>query len=199
MKLLANLPRKHFGAILADCPWHFRSYAKSDPKTDRGVKYRTMTIDEIKALPIADFAAKDCHLFLWTTGPHFPLALDVMNSWGFKFSGMAFVWLKLKRTFEPSQLEYVSNIEKHFHLGLGFTTRKNAEFVLLGRRGNARRIAKDVRELIFAPVRQHSRKPDEVHERIERYCAGPRLELFGRQRRKGWTVRGDEVDKFNQK
>jgi N6-adenosine-specific RNA methylase IME4 len=200
VKLLSGLPRRHYGAILADPPWHFRSYAASaNPESDRSIKYRTMTPDEIKALPIGDLAAPGgCHLFLWATGPQLPLALDVMRAWGFDYSGTAFVWLKLRKTFTPAQLPYVSNIERHFHVGLGFTTRKNAEFVLLGRRGNARRLAKDVRELIFAPVREHSRKPDEVHERIERYCAGPFLELWARKStRQGWTFRGDECDKFN--
>lgn len=198
-RLLLGLPRGGFGAILADPPWHFRFYAASaNPESDRSVErhYATMGLADIKALPIKEVAAADAHLFLWTTGPHLPLALEVMTSWGFTYSGIAFTWLKLRRTFTPEQLKYVTNIERHFHVGLGFTTRKNAEFVLLGRRGNARRIAKDVRELIFAPVREHSRKPDEAHGRIERYCAGPYLELFGRQRRKGWTVRGDETGKF---
>jgi septum formation topological specificity factor MinE len=70
------------------------------------------------------------------------------------------------------------------------------EDVLLGRRGNCRRIAKDVYEVILAPVREHSRKPDEVYARIERYCAGPYLELFARTRHPGWDARGDQVDMF---
>ncbi len=77
------------------------------------------------------------------------------------------------------------------------TTRANIELCWLGRRGNPIRLDKGVRELIVAPRREHSRKPDEVFERIERYCAGPYLDLFARQRRPGWTVWGDQVDKFS--
>ena len=85
---------------------------------------------------------------------------------------------------------------RDFAIGLGLTTRHNPEICLLARRGRARRIAKDVRELIIAPAREHSRKPDEAYRRIERYAAGPYLELFARQRRPGWTVWGNETGKF---
>lgn len=90
----------------------------------------------------------------------------------------------------------VPSDESDFHVGLGLTTRKNAEFVLLGRRGNAKRLAKDVRELILSPRREHSRKPDEMYSRVERYCAGPYLELFARQPRPGWDSWGNETTKF---
>lgn len=199
--LLAGLPRHHFGNILADPPWTFKSYAKSkNPSSDRHVErhYATMALADIMALPIAALAAPTgCHLFLWTTGPNLPQALEVMTAWGFKYSGIAFTWAKLKKSFDPNQLRVLPTAAGDFHTGLGFTTRKNCEFVLLGRRGNARRLSKSVRELIIAPRREHSRKPDEVHDRIEAYAAGPHLELFGRTSRKGWTVRGDEVGKFD--
>jgi N6-adenosine-specific RNA methylase IME4 len=199
--LVDGLPRRHFGAILADPPWHFRSY--SPPITERGDRsvdrhYPTMGIADIKALPIEELTrAEGCHLFLWTTGPHLPQALDVVAAWGFRYSGVAFTWIKLKKSHDAAQLRVLPTADGDFHVGLGFTTRKNAEFCLLARRGNARRLAKDVRELILAPRREHSRKPDEAHERIERYARGPYLELFGRQERPGWTVVGDEKDKFN--
>jgi N6-adenosine-specific RNA methylase IME4 len=83
--------------------------------------------------------------------------------------------------------------DQRFHMGIGFTTRKNVELCLLGRNGNPRIHAHDVRELIVAPVREHCRKPDEQYERIERLCAGPCLELFARNRRPGWVSCGDEV------
>lgn len=198
--LLRGLRHAHFGAILADPPWAFKSYAKSkSPESDRHVErhYRTMTPDEIKALPIRKYAAATgCHLFLWTTGPMLPQALETMAAWGFKYSGVAFTWVKLKKSHNANQLRILPSAVGDFHVGLGFTTRKNTEFCLLGRWGNARRLAKDVRELIVAPRREHSRKPDETRERIERYCAGPYLELFARSQRKGWTVHGDELDKF---
>jgi N6-adenosine-specific RNA methylase IME4 len=153
-----------------------------------------MSIADICAMPVKEVTAKDAHLFLWTTGPCLRQAFDVIEAWGFRFSTLAFTWAKLKRSYtQPNE-----PIDANFHCGLGLTTRKNCELVLLGRRGNARRNAKDVRELILSPVREHSRKPDAVYERIERYCDGPYLELFGRQSRSGWTVFGNEAQKFDQ-
>jgi N6-adenosine-specific RNA methylase IME4 len=95
------------------------------------------------------------------------------------------------------QLRVLPTAESDLHVGLGLTTRKNAEFCLLARRGNARREAKNVREIIMSPVREHSRKPDEACARVQRYCAGPYLELFARQERPGWTVWGNETAKFS--
>lgn len=149
-------------------------------------------------MPVKDLAHADAHLFLWTTGPCLPQAFDVMESWGFRYSGIAFTWVKLKRSHDPSQLRILPTMAHDLHTGLGFTTRKNAEFCLLGRRGNARRLAKDVREIILSPVREHSRKPDEVYERVQRYCEGPYLELFSRQSRPGWTTWGNEATKFDE-
>lgn len=155
-----------------------------------------MSIKDIAALPVGDVASPDAHLFLWVTGPVLEQAFGVIKAWGFRYSGIAFTWVKFKKSYDPHQLRILPTADGDFHVGLGFTTRKNAEFCLLARRGNAKRIAKNIRELIIAPRREHSRKPDEVHPRIEQYAAGPYLELFGRQQREGWTVRGDEADKF---
>lgn len=199
MTALADLPQKHFGAILADPPWFFRTTTDFVSRRDPRHHYAggVMSVQQIEAMPVAALAAPvGCHLFLWATGPCLPIALNVMAAWGFKYSGVAFTWIKLKKT--SAQLRLVTMMDSEFHVGLGFTTRKNAEFCLLGRRGNARRVAKDVRELIIAPRREHSRKPDEVHGRIERYCAGPYLELFARESHPGWTTWGDEASKFDE-
>jgi len=188
---------------LADPPLHFNSYTAlqmQNPESGRHVErhYDTMSLADIKALPIASLANPEgCHLFLWATGPCLPQAFEVITAWGFRYSSVAFTWAKLKKSFNGEQLRVLPTSASDFHTGLGLTTRKNAEFCLLARRGNARRLAKDVRELIIAPVREHSRKPDETYERIERYAAGPFLELFGRQSRPGWTVRGNEATKFD--
>lgn len=200
--LLAGLPTNGFKAILADPPWHFKSYTAlqmANPGSRRDVErhYSTMSLNDIKALPVKDLASKEgCHLFLWATGPCLPDALATMEAWGFKYSTLAFTWVKLKRSFNPNQLRVLPSVDGDFHVGLGLTTRKNAEICLLGRRGSPRRLAKNIRELIVAPVREHSRKPDEIYQRIESYCSGPYLELFGRQQRDRWVVRGDEAEKF---
>lgn len=198
-----ELPRRHFSCVLADPAWTFKSRtalqaANWDSRRDVEKHYQTMSLEAIMALPVGELAAKDAHLFIWTTGPCLRQTFDVMEAWGFRYSSVAFTWVKLRRAYNAAQLRMVPTADCDLHVGLGLTTRKNAEFCLLGRRGSARRNAKDVREIILAPVREHSRKPDEVYSRIQRYCDGPYLELFSRQRRSGWTTWGNEVGKFGE-
>lgn len=197
----AGLPRGHFKAILADPPWHFRArttlqMSNWTSRRDAEKHYPVLGVEDIKALPVRELAAKDAHLFIWTTGPCLRQTFEVMEAWGFRYSAVAFTWVKLKKSFNALQLRVLPTLESDLHVGLGLTTRKNAEFCLLGRRGNARRNAKDVREIILSPVREHSRKPDEAASRILRYCDGPYLELFARAPRPGWTVWGNETEKF---
>jgi N6-adenosine-specific RNA methylase IME4 len=106
------------------------------------------------------------------------------------------VWIKpVASKFLQGQL-FIN--DELFKMGGGYTTRQNAEYVVLGKRGNPpQRLSKKVRQVIVEPAREHSRKPEKSYASIEQYGAGPYLELFGRQRRRGWTVRGDEADKFN--
>ena len=191
-----------YAAIVADPPWHFRARTaiqSQNPGSRRDAErhYQTMSLEHIKSLPVSGLAADDCHLFLWTTGPNLKQSFEVMEAWGFRYSTLAFTWVKLKRSFDARQFRFTATLESDLHVGLGLTTRKNCEWVLLGRRGNPKRIAKDVREVIMAPVREHSRKPDELFARVERYCVGPYLELFARQTRPGWTTWGLEKTKFD--
>lgn len=191
-----------FKAIVADPPWHFRArtalqMSNWTSRRDAERHYPVMGIEDIKALPVRTLAAKDAHLFLWTTGPCLRMAFDVIEAWGFRYSAIAFTWVKLKRSHNALQLRSLPLAEMDLHVGLGLTTRKNCEFVLLGRRGNAHRNAKNVREVILSPVRQHSRKPDAVYERVEAYCDGPYLSLFSRESRPGWSGWGNESEKFN--
>lgn len=195
--MAANLPPGPFACIAADPPWHFKVRTESGKGRSPEGHYDIMSLHDIKALPVGDVAAKDAHLFLWTTGPVLPQSFAVMEAWGFRYSAVAFTWVKFKRSHNALQLRFVPLVEGDLHVGLGFTTRKNAEFCLLGRRGSAHRNAKNIREIILAPVRQHSRKPDEAYERIERYCDGPRLDMFARESRPGWTAWGNETEKFD--
>ena len=183
-----NIATAHPGqaaAILADPPWNFRTRSPKGEGRSAKQHYGIMSLEEVCALPVAQWAAEDCWLFLWATTPMLPQALRVVDAWGFTYSGNAFCWVKQN----PSGVG--------FHTGLGFTTRKNCELCLLGKHGKPRIRAHDVRELIIAPRREHSRKPDEQSERIERLVAGPYLELYARQRRSGWaTAISDEADRF---
>jgi len=146
--MFAGLPAHTAGAILVDVPWHFRSFTDAVSNRDPRRHYRTMTYAEICSLPVTDLAARDCHLFLWTTSPFLAKAFGVIEAWRFRYSSVAFTWAKLKKNCQ----ELTS--ESDFHLGLGHTTRKSCEFCLLARRGNPRRINRDVHELIVAPRRE---------------------------------------------
>jgi N6-adenosine-specific RNA methylase IME4 len=173
------------GVILADPPWHFSTYSQKGQGKAPSVHYATLSPDEIGGLPISCIAAKDCWLFLWIPSSHVPIGLEVMERWGFAFSGRAFAWAK---TYPKSG---------KYHFGLGKTTRKGVEDCWLGRLGKPHILAHDVRELIISPAREHSRKPDQQYPRIERLCAGPYVELFARTRRLGWVSIGDETNRFS--
>lgn len=184
-----------FGAILADCPWRFQVWSAKG--LDRAPPYATMKLPEIMALPVADLAARDCILFLWATDPMLPQALEVGRAWGFTHKTTAFTWVKMRRAGSPRGLLFKEPEHKLFPMGPGYWTRANPETCLLFTRGKPKRLSRSVRQLLIAPRREHSRKPDEQYARIEALCDGPYLELFARSRRSGWTAWGNEVGKFD--
>jgi N6-adenosine-specific RNA methylase IME4 len=204
MNDMLKLPQAgKYAMIVADPPWHFRArtalqMSNWTSRRDAERHYNVMGVDDIAALPVKEIAAPDAHLMLWITGPLFVEGkhLAIMKAWGFKPSSVAFTWVKLKRSIDTRQLRLTATQESDLHVGLGLTTRKNAEFCILGRRGNAKRVSKSVREIILSPVREHSRKPDEFYSRAMAYAAGPYVELFARQARPGWDAWGNQVDKF---
>jgi N6-adenosine-specific RNA methylase IME4 len=145
-------------------------------------RYATMTLDSLKALPIGKLAASDCAMFMWTTGPMMVQAQQLFEAWGFEFKTVAFDWIKTVRSGGDA-----------LHWGMGYWTRSNPEYVLLGTKGTPRRLAMDVHSVIMTPVGEHSEKPEEARRRIERLVAGPYLELFARRTAPGWTTWGNEV------
>lgn len=181
-----------YGAILADVPSKFKVYSSKGAGRSPERHYRTMPIPEIKKIPVLDLAAPDCFLFFWTSGSQLKNAIEIIDAWGFKYSSTAFVWLKLNR-----RAHEIFWTRKEFFMGQGYTTRKNAEFCLLATRGKPKRKSKKVRELIFAPRREHSRKPDEIYQNVEDFAPGPYVELFSRTTAPGWQCFGDESDKFS--
>lgn len=156
-----------------------------------------MTIDDIKALPVADVAARDCVLILWYVAPLLPEALEVGRAWGFAYKTSGFTWAKLRRVSSKRHQLHDDHWHKLFPIGTGYWTRANPEQCLLFTRGRPKRLSAAVRELIVAPRREHSRKPDEQYVSIEQLVAGPYLELFARSARPGWTAWGNEVGKFD--
>ena len=187
------IPLGGFRAIVADPGWPYCTFSDKGKERSADNHYKCLSLGEIAALPVRELAAKDCHLFLWVTGPCLVqgMHIPVIERWGFKPSSDVFVWLKVKKGLGLTEVT-----ENVFTMGLGHTTRKNAEYVVLGRRGSPRRKTKAMHQLILAPRREHSRKPDKFFERVEAYCEGPYVELFARQSRPNWTSWGDELTKF---
>ena len=141
-----------------------------------------MSMEDIKALPVSELAAKDCALFLWVTFPMLREAWPVMEAWGFTFKTVAFVWIKLNRKADS------------LYWGMGYWTRANAEICLLATRGNPKRQAKNVHHVILSHVEEHSKKPEEARRRIEALMGDvPRVELFARRYSPGWDVWGYDV------
>ena len=197
---MKDLPRKYFGAALLDPPWRFETYNEAGRsrcpdwrpfKGSPSKHYDTMSAEEIASLPIADCMLPDACLFLWISWPMLLEAIALIDRWGFTYKTCAFAWMKA----HIQQIDIFRDDADPL-MGNGYWSRANSEVCLLGTRGKPKRLNADVRQGIIEPRREHSRKPDCVHERIERLVAGPYLELFARQRRKGWTCFGNEVDKF---
>jgi N6-adenosine-specific RNA methylase IME4 len=182
----ANLAGQKFGVIAADPPWHFKTWTKKGTGRSAEQHYDTMSNQDIKRLPVADLAARDCALFLWVVDCQLDVGLETMRAWGFKFVTRGFDWVKY------------NHATGKFAMGMGMTTRTGAEQCLLGTRGSPRRLSKGVRQVIAAPRREHSRKPDEFFIQVETLFAGPYLELFARQTRPNWVSWGLETKKFSQ-
>ena len=174
---------KKYNVILADPPWSFRAWSNKGMGRSAEQHYPTMRLEDIKALPVSDLAAEDCVLFLWATFPMLKEALEVIDTWGFTYKTVAFTWVKENRK-SPG-----------LFWGLGYWTRANAEICLLATRGSPKRQSAAVHQVILSPVERHSKKPDEVRERIVTLMGDvPRVELFARQQTPGWDVWGNEVE-----
>lgn len=186
-----ELKRNHYGALLLDPPWHFEVWAEGSVRNVSS-KYPTMRMDELMSLPVSELAADDCVLFCWVTWPKLIESLEVIKNWGFSYKTCAFAWLKA----DVSTIDMFSD-PKDSDIGMGYWTRANSEVALLATRGKPKRLNADVRQGIIAPRREHSRKPEGIHQRIERLVAGPYADLFARQSgRSGWDYWGNETEKF---
>ena len=170
---------RKYQAILIDPPWPFNTYARKGVVPARGAQpYETMTMESMAALPIDRLAAKDCALFLWQSDSLPGASVRLAEAWGVTVkTDNVFIWRK------PS-------------IGMGYWSRKECETVALLTRGKPRRVGKGVRQVIDAPRREHSRKPDEIYRRIEALVGGPYLEMFARQEWPGWKSWGNETGKF---
>ena len=180
-----SLKRRKYGVIYADPPWSFRNWSAKGTGRNAVSHYDCLSFERLSALRVSDLAAEDCVLLLWAVDPLLDKAFDLMRAWGFEYKTVAFYWVKQNTNSDG------------FFTGLGYWTRGNPEQCLLGTRGRPRRLGKDVRKLVIDRRREHSRKPDQVRERIERLVRGPYLELFARETKRGWDCWGDQIALFN--
>lgn len=174
-----------FKTILADPPWQFQNRTgKVAPEHKRLNRYPTMKLEEIKALPVAEVADENSHLYLWVPNALLIEGLSVMEAWGFQYK-TNIVWEKIRNDGGPDGR------------GVGFYFRNVTELLLFGVRGSHMRTLAPGRSqvnLIRSKKREHSRKPDEMIELIEKCSPGPYLELFARGQREGWTLWGNQAN-----
>lgn len=174
---------KKYKVIYADPPWHYRVYSQKGEGRSAENHYHTMKIEDIRSLPVETIADDDCILFLWVTFPCLLEGISVMESWGFTYKTCGFNWVKRNKKSDS------------FFLGLGFWTRSNSEICLLGTKGRPKRVSKAVAQVCDARIMEHSKKPDEIRDRIVELCGDvPRIELFARERYEGWDCLGDAID-----
>ena len=174
---------QRYSVIYADPPWTFRTWSSKGKGRSAERHYPCMSKAEIQRLPVQDMAAEDCVLFLWVTFPCLQEGLELIKAWGFKYKTVAFTWVKRCKRSD------------NFFAGIGYWTRANAEICLLATKGHPKRQDRNVKQLCVSKLREHSRKPDEVRERIVRLMGDvPRIELFAREKADGWDAWGNEID-----
>jgi N6-adenosine-specific RNA methylase IME4 len=179
--------RRKFGTILADPPWQFQNKTgKVAPEHRRLSRYNTLSLADIKMLPVAEISADVAHLYLWCPNALLPEGLEVMQAWGFHYKSNL-VWHKIRKDGGSDGR------------GVGFYFRNVTELVLFGVRGKGpkvRTLAPGRRQvnLLATRKREHSRKPDELYDIIEACSRGPYLEMFARGKRKSWETWGNQAD-----
>ncbi|RIT44624.1 methyltransferase [Mycobacteroides abscessus] len=166
----ATAKTRRYRTILVDPPWDVQQ--QGGRGADR--HYPLMPLERIKAIPVADLATPDAHLWLWVTNATLRIGYDVMEAWGF-VPRSPLTWIKPR-------------------LGLGNYLRNATEHLILGTRGNAPVRFRAQPTWIFAPLQDHSHKPEEQYAIVERISPGPYLELFARRRQPGWDAWGNEID-----
>jgi len=175
------------GTVLADPPWQFANRTgKMAPEHKRLNRYSTLTLNQIKEIPVSVACASCCHLYLWVPNALVKEGLEVMEAWGFKYK-TNIVWHKVRKDGGPDGR------------GVGFYFRNTTELILFGIRGKIRTLSPGRRQvnIIKSQKREHSRKPDELYEIIEKCSPGPYLELFARGRHSAlWSVWGNQSEEY---
>jgi N6-adenosine-specific RNA methylase IME4 len=182
-----NLPDKKYDVILMDPPW---SYHGAQDKMGAAAKfYSTMSDEDLLAMPVMDLLNDKSVVFMWATAPRLDFAIDLLRYWGLAYRGVAFTWVKTKKDgLTPIGAQGVRPS----------VVKPTAEFVIVGspiKKGRPLQISDEsVQHIVLAAKQEHSRKPDDVHQRINRlYPDASKLEMFARRPFEGWDVWGNEV------
>ena len=180
--------------IYADVPWSYDDKKGNLPKLG-GITYPTMSLDDLRELPIINIADRNSVLFLWATMPMLREALILIASWGFEYRTCGFNWIKLNPTGSIEIRDRDIILRKGIYSGLGHWVNGNAELCLFGKCGHPKRVERNVKQILFAPRTRHSQKPYEVRDRIVRLMGDlPRIELFAREKVSGWDCLGFDID-----
>jgi len=174
---------KKYNVIYADPPWQYFTYSQKGKGRSAESHYPTMPKHDIQALPVPSICNKNSVLLLWVTAPCLLEGIELIQAWGFTYKTVAFTWVK--------QCKKSDNI----FTGMGYYTRANAEFCLLGTSGKVlERKSRLVSSVIISHIEEHSKKPVEARKRVvELFGDLPRIELFARQYSEGWDCWGNEV------
>ena len=181
-----QLPDKTYDVLLLDPPWSY--YGQQDKWTAAAKFYQTMTDAELEAMPIQSLLNKKAVVFMWATAPRLNAAIKLIEAWGLHYRGLAFTWVKTKKDGTPIGAQGIRPS----------IVKPTAEFVLVAsnvKTGRPLPLADEsIRHVILAPKQEHSRKPDAIHESIDKlYPDATKLELFARRPYPNWDVWGNEL------
>lgn len=184
---ISHLKGHSFSTVLADPPWQFQNRTgKMAPEHKRLSRYSTLTLQDIKDIPVASVVKDTAHLYLWVPNALLAEGLAVMSAWGFSYK-TNIIWYKVRKDGGPDRR------------GVGFYFRNVTEMILFGVRGKHARTLERGRiqeNIISSQKREHSRKPDEQYEIIEACSPGPFLELFARGNRPNWHCWGNQAEEY---
>lgn len=184
MKIDIFNTNKKYNIIYADPPWRYKVWSRATGLGRSAEShYNTMEKEDIQSLPIQNICEKDCVLLLWVIAPCLLEGIELIKKWDFEYKTFGFTWIKQNKKSDS------------LFWGMGYYTRANTEICLLATKGKPLpRLSKSVHQVVISKVREHSRKPDEVRNRIvDLFGDIPRIELFARQQFNGWDCWGNEV------
>lgn len=178
---------RKFTTILADPPWQFENRTgKMAPEHKRLSRYPTLSLEEIKSIPVSKATTEMAHLYLWVPNALLSEGLEVMKAWGFTYK-TNIVWYKVRKDGGPDRR------------GVGFYFRNVTEMILFGVKGKKPRTldpGRSQENIIVKSKREHSRKPDEQYNLIESCSPGPYLEMFARGSIPNWYCWGNQADNY---